>query len=81
MRTKAAKEVPSRETMEVVFDEAVEAAGEYLQALARYREAVRNGRDQGELGSVASALFLLKLKAESAAEYVDEFVESLPDEE
>jgi hypothetical protein len=77
MKTKTAKE--ARVTVETVLDEAIEAAGAYLQSLARYREAARNHRDEGELGAVASALFLLKLKAESAYEQLDEFIESLPD--
>jgi hypothetical protein len=63
-----------------MLDEAVEAAGEYLRALVQYREALRNARDEGELGAVSSALFLLKLKAEDAYEQLDKYLESLPDE-
>lgn len=69
------------ETLEVVLDEALEAAHDFEIKTKRLRDLKpAKPSHEGRYGELAAAAFLLKLKAEAAHEILEQFIEAQPEE-
>ncbi len=69
------------ETLEVVLDEALEAAHDFEIKAKRLRDPKpTKPSHEGRYGELAAAAFLLKLKAEAAHEILEQFIEAQPEE-
>lgn len=78
------REKPSQveERMEIFLTEAEEVARRFLDALERMKQAARepDSYDQA-LADASVALFLLKMKSEAAHQAIEDYIESLPQDE
>jgi hypothetical protein len=66
--------------LQVVLDEALEAAHAFEQKVKRLRDLKPTDPDyEGRYGELAASVFLLKLKAEAAHETLEQLIEAEPD--
>jgi len=69
------------EALEVVLDEALEAARDFQIKVKKMRNLRPTDPDyEGRYGELAAAAFLLKLKAEAAHKTLEQVIEAEPDE-
>ncbi|OGF57324.1 MAG: hypothetical protein A2Z21_02225 [Candidatus Fraserbacteria bacterium RBG_16_55_9] len=77
MKTKSPTEL--EEALEIVLDEALDAAHQYAKGVKKLQALKPSDPDyEGRFGELAAAAFLLKLKADAAHKTLERIIEAEP---
>ena len=81
MKVKVQNREELQAALPVILEEALEAAREFAESMQRFKELTPDQPDYASrYGELASAAFLLKLKAQAVHETLERLIEMEPDD-